>query len=59
MPIQYQTVKVGYEFKPTQKGTRDYYMDSRFNQKPDYKKRVPKHWLEKGWVKECRTSIIV
>ena len=58
MAIQYAHAHPGYEFKPTQKGIRDYWMDKRFEKKPEYKQRLPKHWLAKEWVRECRTGWI-
>ena len=56
MAIQYAHAHPGYEFKPTYKGKKEYWMDKRFESKPEYKQRLPKHWLSKDWVSECRTG---
>lgn len=56
MSIQFQHALPGKEFRPTEKGISDYWMDKRFSTTPRYKTRVPKNWLAKGWVKEVRTS---
>ena len=58
MAIQYAHARPGYEFRPTPKGTRDYYMEARFDQKPVYKHRLPKRWLSEGWGVERRVELI-
>lgn len=58
MGVQFRHATPGREFRPTDKGIKDYFMDSRFSQKPSYKLKVPKHWIDKGWVREVRVGWI-